>query len=172
MKQRKLSDIHKKRIGVKTRLRLKGKTYEEIHGVEKAKQLKADIVKRQLKKYKNIEERKKLRGYGRSGGFGQKGITAGGTRYESRVEKEIFEYLENNNIEFEAHKYIPNSSKISDFYLIKENLWIEVDGIKREKKKEWLGKGYDYWIEKLKIYEKERLDYRIVYNVEDIACIV
>jgi hypothetical protein len=150
----------------------KGKTFEEIYGYDRAKKLKTDIVKRQIKKYKDPEERKKLRDYGRRGGFGKIGITERGHRYESLVEKDIMEYLENKNIEFETHKFIPNSSKISDIYLVKEEIWIEVDGINREKKKKWLGINYDYWIEKLEIYEREGLNYRIVYSVNDIANIV
>jgi len=120
------------------------------------------------KRCSTLEERKRLRDIGRKGGFGKRGITKGGTRYESLVEKEIFEYLEDNNILFEPHKNIPNSSKVSDVYLIKEDLWIEIDGINREKRKKWLGKNYGYWLEKLELYDKLDLKYKIVYSIKDL----
>lgn len=116
---------------------------------------------------KSPEERKRLRDIGRKGGFGKKGYTRNGTRYESLLEKSVFEYLEDNKINFEAHKSIPNSSKISDVFLPKLNLWIELDGINREKRKKWLKNDYKYWKNKLKIYELQNLNYRICYNLKD-----
>lgn len=116
-----------------------------------------------LKKvYKNPGKRKRLRDIGRKGGFGKKGYTDSGTYYESLFEKEAFEYLEEKNIAFEAHKPIPNSSKVSDVYLPGKNLWIELDGIDREKKKEWLGLDYGYWLDKLKLYKDLNLKYLII----------
>lgn len=114
------------------------------------------------------EKRNRLRDIGRKGGFGTKGITSSGTRYESLIEKSCFEYLENMQIKFEAHKPIPNSSKISDIYLIELNIWIEVDGINREAKKKWIGRDYDYWIEKLNHYKSENLDFKVIYNVDEL----
>ena len=67
---------------------------------------------------------------------------------------------------------IPNSSKISDIYFPDKDLWIEIDGINREKRKEWLGKDYEYWLEKLKIYEEQKLNYKIIYTAKEIALIV
>ena len=43
LQQRRLSEEHKKKIGIKTRLRLKGKTFEEVHGEEKSKLMKQKI---------------------------------------------------------------------------------------------------------------------------------
>jgi len=116
----------------------------------------------------SIEYKKRLRDIGRKGGFGKRGKTVNNTRYDSIIEKTCFEWLEENKIKFEAHKHIPNSSKISDIYLIEKDLWIEIDGINREKKKEWLGKDYNYWLDKLKIYEKQHLTYKICYNLQDL----
>ena len=113
-----------------------------------------------------------MRDIGRKGGFGKKGTTEGGTRYDSNLEKICFEYLESKNIKFEAHKNIPNSSKISDVYLIDQNIWVELDGINREKRKKWLGKDYEYWLEKINIYKRESLDMRIVYNLEDLIRVI
>jgi len=118
--------------------------------------------------YKNEEKRKHLRDIGRKGGFGTKGKTKNGTQYQSKIEKQCFEWLEENNIKFEAHKYIPNSSKISDIYLMEKNLWIEIDGINREKKKKWLGQDYNYWLNKLEIYKQNNLQYKIVYTLEEL----
>ena len=38
------------------------------------------------------------------------------------------------NIRFNEHKPIPLSSKISDIYLDDYDVWIEIDGIDREKR--------------------------------------
>ena len=117
-----------------------------------------NIVK---KRCNNIKERIRLRNIGRLGGFGTKGTTSNGIKYQSILEKECFEYLENNNINFIPHKHIPNSSKVSDIYLNDGDMWIELDGIDREKRKKWLGKHYTYWINKLNIYKKEKLNLKI-----------
>lgn len=116
----------------------------------------------------SIEKRKKLREIGRKGGFGKRGFTLNGTRYESTIEKNCFEYLENKNIKFEAHKLIPESAKVSDIYLIERNEWIEIDGINREKKRKYIGKNYEYWLEKLEHYRRLNLKYKIIYNVEEL----
>jgi hypothetical protein len=120
----------------------------------------------------NIEERKRLRDIGRKGGFGKKGFTNNGTYYASNLEKKCFEFLEENNIIFEAHKEIPNSSKVSDIYLVKKDLWIELDGIDRERRKKSLGKSYEYWLEKLRLYEDTHLKYKICYNLEEFKKII
>ena len=70
---------------------------------------------------------------------------------------------------FESHKFIPNSSKISDIFIIDTNLWIELDGINREKRKEWLKNDYKYWLDKLKIYEEQKLKYKIFYKFDEFV---
>ncbi|MCF7927041.1 MAG: hypothetical protein K9L74_05650 [Candidatus Izimaplasma sp.] len=65
--------------------------------------------------------------------YGKIGRTDGGSIYESTIEKEVFEFLENNNIKFEPHKQIPESRKISD--LVIDNVWIELDGLGRDYEK-------------------------------------
>jgi arsenate reductase-like glutaredoxin family protein len=122
--------------------------------------------------YKDPQKRERLKQIGRKGGFGKKGFTNQGTRYESQFEKECFEWLEENKIPFEAHKSIPNSSKVSDIYLAERNLWIELDGINREKRKKWLKKDYQYWLEKLEIYKNNNLIYEIVYNLKEFQQLV
>jgi hypothetical protein len=122
-----------------------------------------------LKKCENIEERIRLREIGRMGGFGKKGYTDNGIYYQSLLEKNCFEYLENNKIIFEPHKSLPDSSKMSDIYLPDIDLWIELDGINREKKKKYLGKSYDYWIEKLKQYEDKKFSYKIFYDYKEFS---
>lgn len=112
------------------------------------------------------KERKRLRDIGRKGGFGKKGITKNGNRYESNLEKKCFELLEELKIDFVPHKQIPNSSKISDVYINHLDLWIEIDGIDREKRKEWLGNDYKYWKEKIGIYKKENLKFVIVTSFD------
>jgi hypothetical protein len=120
----------------------------------------------------SIEEKERMRDIGRNGGFGKKGITEGGTSYQSLLEKNCFEYLENNGIDFIPHPKIPNSSKISDVYISNLDLWIEIDGINREYRKKWLGKNYDYWIEKLKIYEKYNMNLKIIYSLEELKQLI
>ena len=120
----------------------------------------------------SLEERQRLRNIGRKGGFGAKGKTQGGISYQSRLEKICFEYLENKKVLFTPHKNIPNSSKVSDIYIHHLNLWIEIDGINREKRKDWLGNDYYYWLDKLKIYKEQNLNYIIVYSLEDLKKIL
>jgi hypothetical protein len=114
--------------------------------------------------YSILKNRNRLKEIGRKGGFGKKGYTQLGVRYESSFEKNVYEYLENKQIKFIAHKYILNTSKISDLYLPNFDLWIELDGINREKKKKWLGNDYFYWKNKLQLYEDNKLNYKIFYN--------
>lgn len=45
MQQRRLTDIHKQRIGIKTGARCRGKTYEELYGVEGARLKKEKMSK-------------------------------------------------------------------------------------------------------------------------------
>jgi hypothetical protein len=130
-------------------------------------------ISKSLKKHcENIDNRKRLRDIGRKGGYGTKGYTERGTYYQSNFEKQCFEWLEKNKINFEAHKEIPNSSKISDIYLPHKDLWIELDGINREQKKKYIGKSYDYWLQKLQIYEEQKLNYKICYSFNEFALIV
>ena len=112
-------------------------------------------------------EKERLRDIGRKGGFGNKGELKNGMKYSSNFEKECFEFLIENNIEFIPHKNIPNSSKISDIYFEKEDLYIELDGINREKKQKWLEKEYKYWLNKLEIYKTNNLKYKIIYNIKE-----
>jgi hypothetical protein len=119
------------------------------------------------KRCSTLEERLRMKEIGRLGGFGTKGQTKLGTRYDSNFEKKCFEYLEDLCIYFEPHKSIPNSSKVSDIYLPCVDIWIELDGINREKRKEWLGKQYQYWLNKLTIYTEQNLTYKIIYTFKE-----
>lgn len=146
---------------VKNKLSLLGK--KKIFSAETRKKISEKV----LEKCKDINERIRLREIGRKGGFGKKGFTKGGIRYESSFEQKCFEYLEENNILFEPHKLLPNSSKICDIYLENKKLWIELDGINREKKKKYLGKDYEYWLEKLEQYKNKKLNYIIFYTYKE-----
>lgn len=119
-----------------------------------------------INRCKNPKERERLRDIGRKGGFGKKGYTNDGVYYESLFEKESFEFLELNKVSFQPHKHIPNSSKVSDIFLPDFNLWIELDGINRELRQKWLGKQYKYWIEKLNIYKREKLNVKIFTDLK------
>lgn len=124
------------------------------------------------KRCSSLEERQRMREIGRKGGFGKKGYTSKGTYYQSNLEKKCFEFLEGKDFIFEPHKNIPNSSKISDVYLPSKKLWIEIDGIDREKKKEWIGKDYEYWLEKIEIYKREKLNLVIIKTFEEFRKLI
>lgn len=112
-------------------------------------------------------EKERLRDIGRKGGFGNKGELKNGIKYSSSFEKDCFEFLIEKNIEFIAHKNIPNSSKVSDIYFEKDDLYIELDGINRNKRQKWLAKEYKYWLDKLEIYKNNNLNYKIIYNIKE-----
>ena len=113
------------------------------------------------------EGRARLRDIGRKGGFGKKGYTQNGTYYQSSIEKECFEWLEDNGILFEAHKPIPNSTKVSDCYLPNQDLWIEIDGIDRDKRQKWLEEEYKFWSNKLDIYRENNLNFSVVKSFDE-----
>lgn len=117
-------------------------------------------------------EKDRLRYIGRMGGFGKKGYTENGTRYESLFEKKCFDYLECKNIKFEPHKLIPNTSKVSDVYFNEKDLWVELDGINRDKRKKWLNENYTYWVEKLQLYKDMGLNIIIIKDYDDFIKLV
>jgi len=84
----------------------------------------------------------------------------------------VFEFLENLDIDFISHRSIPNTSKVSDLYLPLLDLWIELDGINRERKKKWLGSDYDYWISKLKLYDIQKFKYKIFYSTSEFESFI
>jgi len=84
---------------------------------------------------------------GRHPCLGKVGITENGTIYESYFEKEVFEFLERNNIDFDSHVQIPNSCKVSDIVI--DNIWIELDGMNRKDNDD---NSFSGWNGKLNIY--------------------
>jgi len=135
---------------------------------EKNEIFKINKIKKYQDTFKDPEKRKRLRDIGRKGGFGKKGYI-NNVYFSSSIEESCFKFLMENNIDFEPHKNIPDSSYITDVYLIKYDLWIEIDGINRTKLKsqKFLGKRYDSWLLKLLHYKKTNLDYIIVYNLKE-----
>jgi hypothetical protein len=119
-----------------------------------------------------LSEKTRMKEIGRIGGFGVKGTTVNGTKYQSLFEKECFEYLENALIPFEAHKNLPNSAKETDIYLPDIDVWIELDGINREKRRKWLGVQYDYWQEKLSQYKSNNLILKLFYKKEEFISFI
>jgi hypothetical protein len=152
--------------------RKKNQLYCSVKCVKNSDIIKQQMSKSAIKRCNSITERKRLKEIGRFGGFGTKGYTNKGVYYQSLYEKNVFEYLDSKCIEYEPHKPLPNSSKISDVYLIGMDLWVELDGINREKKKKWLGKDYDYWLEKLDIYKREKLNYVIINTLDEFKKII
>lgn len=118
------------------------------------------------------EEKARLRDIGRVGGFGKKGYTVGGTYYQSSIEKKCFELLEQSGIAFEAHKHLPNSTKVSDCYLPDKDLWVEIDGIDRDKRKKWLESEYNYWTDKMSQYDKQNLNLVVVKSFDDFKKLI
>lgn len=123
------------------------------------------VSDRQVIRCGDINERLRLKEIGRKGGFGTKGYTDGGTYYQSILEKKAFEFLEESAIIFEAHKGLPDSSKVSDIFI--NGVWVELDGIDREKKKKWIGKDYQYWLEKLEEYKSKGLPVVVFKNITE-----
>ncbi len=134
---------------------------------EYTQETREKIGKKSKERCGTIDGRKRMRDIGRKGGFGKKGYTKFGTYYQSSIEQVCFEFLEENKIKFTPHKNIPNSSKVSDVYLDEKNLWVEIDGIDREKRSKWLEEEYKYWKEKLEIYKKENLNFKIVKSFKE-----
>lgn len=123
------------------------------------------------KRCENLKEKCRLRDIGRKGGFGKKGKTKFGRNFYSKLEETCFDWLDENNIQFIAHKCLPNSSKISDVYLEHFDIWIELDGINREKKKDYFKNGYIYWKNKLEEYCKLNLVFVVVYSLDELKYI-
>lgn len=126
------------------------------------------ITQSNVERCKSPEERIRLRNVGRVGGFGKKGYTKDGVYFQSTIEKEIFEWLYDNGIDYVPHKPIPNSSKISDAYLPSIDTWVEIDGINREKRQKWLKSEYKYWKDKLETYKREQLKFVVIYSIDDM----
>lgn len=81
--------------------------------------------------------------------LGKYGKTEGGLIYESKFEKDVFEFLEKQYICFKIHVQIPTSRKICDIVI--NNTWIELDGLNRDIFEN--DKKYG-WNNKIKIYKK------------------
>lgn len=162
-------DFCKKEFEVEWRRREQKFCSKECQGIGKefTEESRKKISKHSKKRCSTIEGRKRMRDIGRKGGFGKKGYTKGGTHYQSSIEQKCFEFLEENEIKFVPHKNIPNSSKVSDVYLEDKGLWVEIDGIDREKRKKWLEDEYKYWKAKLEIYKRESLNFKIVKNLKE-----
>lgn len=158
-----LKSFYKTEDGIKNRKKLSELGKVRIFSDETKDRLSISGKKR----CSNINERIRLRDIGRKGGFGKKGTTDGGTKYQSSFEEKCFDFLEKNNIVFEPHKNLPESSKICDIYFTDRNLWIELDGINREKRKEYLGKDYEYWLNKLQEYKDKNLNFIIFYTYNE-----
>lgn len=135
----------------------------------KNKEYRKNITEQNIKRCSIEEERNRLRNIGKKGGFGKKGYTNKGIYYQSTNEKQIYEWLDKNNIIYEPHKNLPNCSKISDLYIPQINYWIEIDGINREKNKKWLKKDYKYWVDKLNEYRKNDLNLLIVLSFKEFV---
>lgn len=119
-----------------------------------------------------LDERVRLKKIGRFGGFGKKGKTRSGIRYESKLELACFELLESLGIEFIPHRRLPDSARSSDLYIPKLDLWIELDGINREAKKQYLGPNYQRWLQKLQEYKEKKLRCKVIYSVEELHALV
>lgn len=130
------------------------------------------ISKISKKRCSTIEERIRMKEIGRKGGFGKKGYTEKGLYYTSTLEKKCFEYLENKKILFDTFKNLPNDSRETDIYLINYDIWIELDGINREKRKKYLGKNYDRWINKINYYYTCKLFLKIIYTYDEFILFI
>lgn len=110
-----------------------------------------------------------MRDIGRLGGFGIRCETKTGVKCDSLFEQKAFEILERAGVVFIPHKQLPTSSKVSDAYLPVGNLWLEFDGINREKRyPDKLSKPRKYWDAKLAEYKRLGLEVKIFTSHLDI----
>ena len=104
--------------------------------------------------------------------WGNSGHTENNRFYQSGFEKKCFDFLEDHNVEFDEHKLLPDSSRISDIYLNKFDIWIELDGLGREAKKEYLiskfGSNFiDSWNLKIEEYKYKKLTFEVFTTFND-----
>lgn len=138
------------------------------------KEYKEKISKIVTARVASIDERNRLGEIGKKGGFGKKGYTKKGTYFQSALEEKCFCFLEDSNIVFDPHRRIPGSSKISDIYLNDFDIWIELDGMNRDRIKKYplFKKAYEEWINKMKLYEERKLNLYIIKKYEDFIDII
>lgn len=119
----------------------------------------------------SLKERKRLGEIGRKGGFGKKGYTKVGIYFQSSLEEKCFNFLEDKNIRFDPHKYLPNSSRLSDIYLVDKDIWIELDGIDRDRVKNYesFKKSYEKWLDKIELYKENKLNFYVVKKYEEFV---
>jgi hypothetical protein len=116
-------------------------------------------------RFSDVEERRKMGEIGfNSSSWGVTGITESGIKYQSLFEKRCFDLLDSLSIIYEDHKYLPNSSKSCDIFI--NNLWIELDGVGRERRQDFLNKKYNktienYWDKKMEEYKINNLKLKI-----------
>ena len=119
------------------------------------------------KNFTTLASRQRMRDIGRKGGFGTKSVTSNGVRCDSNFERKAFDLLEQLKIEFEPHKSLPDSAKMCDAYLPLQNIWIELDGINREKHKHLQLAEYPRWIAKLEEYRINNLHVEVFTSMVD-----
>lgn len=122
-----------------------------------------------LKFQDNLEARQRMRDIGRRGGFGTRCETRTGIKCDSLFERKAFEILENSGIIFIPHQHLPTSSKVSDAYIPANNIWLEFDGINREKRyKDKLSKPRKCWDDKIAEYKRLGLEVKIFTSHSEI----
>lgn len=128
---------------------------------------KARMIASQKANFVSLESRIRMKNIGRKGGFGVKSVTSNGVRCDSNFERKAFDLLEQLKIEFEPHKSLPDSAKMCDAYLPKQNIWVELDGINREKNKHLQLAEYPRWIAKLEEYKIKNLHVEVFTSMVD-----
>lgn len=117
----------------------------------------------------DVNARDRMRKIGRKGGFGTRCETDSGISCDSMFEKKAFEILEEYKLEFIPHKILPASSRISDAYLPSLNIWLEFDGINREKC--YTDKSSPRWLQwegKLNEYKNKQLNVKVFVSHNEI----
>ena len=150
------------------------KTSERMSNRIVSEETRKKIGKKSKERCESLEVRRFMGKIGmNSSSWGFTGYTFTGRFYQSNFEKKCFDFLDQNNIEFEDHKYLPKSSKICDIYISKFDIWIELDGIGRERRQQFLISKYgnhidNYWQSKLKEYEDKKLKFEIFTCLSDL----
>ena len=100
--------------------KLKGKTYEELHGVDKAKEMKSKQSKKRKIICNTPEARERLR---------EAGLCSITPVKDTSIEVKIQDYLKQLGIEFLTHQYMIIEHRYRcDIFIPSQNLVIECDG--------------------------------------------
>jgi hypothetical protein len=131
-------------------------------------EIRSRVAEGNKKNFTSLQSRLRMRDIGRKGGFGNRCITQSGIKCDSQFERKAFELLEHFGINFEPHRALPESARLCDAFLPDHNIWIEMDGIHREKLKSLPLAEYPRWISKMEEYRSKNLKVEVFTSIQDL----